>query len=257
MMNEATDPKHEDEAAEERDRNRAAVIIEAAVDGTVAALQVARPELAAVFAALGAPAKAALTRLVRLTNAKREERASYTLASGIALANTSVDDFERRCEEDPDLLQLCTKVVLAAQDAVFQGKLDGLARSLASALEDGAKVDEEILFTSVLAQLEAPHIRLLAHIGRNPADTPLNRDNDPTDFPTFAYNSIQLAMLDPNLEPVLAPLLGTLSASGLITRGEPPGMMMGSLKPEQVPYAISDFGKRMIARVRGIADDKS
>jgi hypothetical protein len=251
MSNEVNDPQDEDEAAQKRDLNSGAGVLGAGISAVVAASVVARPEFAAIIALLGESGKAALKGLVERTNAKREERATYTLGSGISLAHVTVEDFERRCEEDPNLLQLCTKVVLAAQDAVFKEKLDGLARSLKSALEDGSKVDEEILFASVLAQLEAPHIRLLAQIGRNPADTPLNPDNDPADFPTWAYNSIQLAMLDPNLEPVLFPLLSTLLANGLIARGEPAPMAMGSLKPEHVSYAISDFGKLMIARVQG------
>lgn len=251
MTDPTTNPKHDDEEAEKRDRNRAMTVAEAGVAAIVMAIEAAKPDFAPITAALGVAGTAALERLVEQINTKRQERATYALGSGISMAGVSVDDFERRCQEDTNLLQLCTKVVLAAQDAVFQGKLDGLARSLKSALEDGSKVDEEILFASVLAQLEAPHIRLLAYIGRNPADWPLNPNKNPADYPTWAYDSIQLAMMDPNLEPALVPLLATLLANGLITRGEPLGMAMGTLKPEHVSYSISDFGKRMLAQVSG------
>lgn len=251
MTAESDYPLHEDEATQERDRNRAMLISSAGIAAVGMAIEAAKPEFAPITAALGAAGTTASGRLVDRINDKRKERGTWVLGSGITGAGVSVDDFDRRCQEDPNLLQLCTKVVLAAQDSVFQGKLYGLARSLQSALEDGSKVNEEILFSSVLAQLEAPHIRLLAQIGRNPADTPLNTDNDPADFPAWGYNSIQLVMLDSGLEGALVPLLGILSANGLIIRAEPVPMALGRLLPEHISYSITDFGQHMLARIRG------
>jgi hypothetical protein len=60
---------------------------------------------------------------------------------------------------------------VAPEDPVFQGKLVGLASSLASALQDGSRGDSEILFTPVIGQLENPHVRLPAQFEVNPADT--------------------------------------------------------------------------------------
>jgi hypothetical protein len=237
--------------SEERDRGRAKIILEATADATIVALAAAKPEFAPIVATLGAPGRAALTRLVRITNSKREEQASYALGSGIRLAGISVDEFDRLCVENPRLLQLCTKVAIAAQDAVYQGKLEGLALSLASALDDGAKVDEEILFTTVLTQLESPHVRLLAQFERNPADTILAADQTSGDFVEVSYNSKQLAILDPALEIVLAPLLGTLSATGLIIRNQTGGITLNAAGPELVPYSITDFGEHMLERIRG------
>jgi hypothetical protein len=205
MADEASDSQQENEAAQKRDRNRATVVGSAGIAAVAMVVEAAKPELAPITAALGTADTAALVSLVERVNAKREERARYALGSAITMANMSVANFESRCEEDPDLLQLCTKIVQAAQDAVFQEKLDGLALCLASALEDGSKVNEEILFSSVLAQLEAPHIRLLAFIGRNPADWPLNPNKNPADYQEWAYNSTQLAMMDPSLEPAFVP----------------------------------------------------
>ena len=253
MTDEVDEPESEDEVAQERDRNRARTVAEAGIAALVMALEAAKPDFAPIAAALGVAGTAALGRLVDQVNEKRRERATYTLGYGISMADVSIDDFERRCQEDPNLLQLCTIVVLAAQDAAFQGKLDGLARSLQSALEDGSRVDEEILFASVLAQLEAPHIRLLATIGRNPAYNENNPNKNPEDYKQWAYNSVQIATLDPGLEHVLPPLLGTLSANGLIIRVEAPGLMMGALPPEHVSYSITNFGKDFLAHIPQLA----
>jgi hypothetical protein len=145
-----------------------------------------------------------------------------------------VDDFNHRCEADPRVEQLATKVASAAQDAIYQGKLDALALSLASALENGSRVDQEILFTSVLAQLEPPHIRVLAHMEHNPA----------------GYNSTQLAEVDQGLEGVLDPLFGTLAGFGLIIRHFAGGMGFAAGGPENATYVITEFGQQLLQRVR-------
>jgi hypothetical protein len=125
-------------------------------------------------------------------------------------------------------------VAIAAQDAVYQGKLEGLALSLASALEDGSRVDEEILFTAVLAQIEPPHIRVLAHMERDSA----------------SIDRSQLTELDPGLENVIVPLLSTLEGLGLVIRESSDGIGFTAPGPENAKYLITDFGKRLLQRVR-------
>ena len=48
---------------QERDRQRAGMILDAALQGVLTALEVAKPEFASVVAMLGVPAKAALMKL--------------------------------------------------------------------------------------------------------------------------------------------------------------------------------------------------
>jgi len=248
-----------------RDRESAARIGETAIDMGVAALVAAKPEYAALIAGISVPGKLLLQRLLRVTDRQRRERATYTIVLGTSMANYSIEELERVCEQNPDLLQLFTKIVTAAQDAVFQGKLNGLALSLANALEDGSQVDEEILFTTVLGLLERPHIRLLADFERNPSELAPDEAN-PEDYirqaqqsgRPWSYNSGQLAMLDPGLERVLQPLVAVLLANGLIVRmTEGMGMSLGSLQPEHIGYAITDFGRQVLERLRWHAEDLS
>ncbi|HET9897680.1 MAG TPA: hypothetical protein VFQ44_22345 [Streptosporangiaceae bacterium] len=238
--------------AEARDRERATHIGEAAVDSSIVALGVAHPGLAALIAVIGVPAKLLLEKFVARTNKERVERATYALILGVALAGIPVDEFDKRCEEDPDLALLCAKVVLAAQDAAFQDKLYGLARSLASALEDGSRVSAEILFATIISQVEAPHVRLLAQFERPRADIALTSDARPEDQDPEQnwYNAKQLAMLDPGLEHVLAPLLGVLASNGLIQRAGQGGMGFAGPGPEITSYSITDFGKELLGRLR-------
>jgi hypothetical protein len=245
-----------------RDRERAARIGETAIDMGVATLVAAKPEYAGLIAGIGVPGKLVLQRILGVTDRRRRERATYTIVLGTRKANFSIEEFERVCEQNPDLMQLFTKIVSAAQDAVFQAKLNGLALSLANALEDGSRVDEEILFATVLGLLERPHVRLLADFERNPAELAPDEAN-PEDYirqaqqsgQQWSYNSGQLAMLDPGLEHVLQPLVAVLLANGLIVRmTEGMGMSFGSLKPEDIGFAITDFGGQVLARLRWHAE---
>ena len=241
-----------------RDRERAAHIGEAAIDMGVAALIAARPEYAALIAGVGGPGKLILQRLLRVTDRQRTERATYTIALGARTADYSIEDFERVAEQSPELMLLFTKIVTAAQDAAFQAKLNGLALSLANALGDRSRVDEEILFATVLGLLESPHVRLLADFERNPAELAPGEAN-PEDYirqaqqsgRPWSYNSGQLARLDPGLERVLQPLVAVLLANGLIVRmTEGMGMSFGNLQPEHISYAITEFGGKVLKRLR-------
>jgi hypothetical protein len=129
-----------------------------------------------------------LQRILGATDRRRRERATYTIVLGTRTANFSIEEFERVCEQNPALMQLLTKIVTAAQDAVFQAKLNDLALSLANALEDGSRIDEEILFATVLGLLERPHVRLLADFERSPAELALNEAN-PDDYIRQAQQS--------------------------------------------------------------------
>jgi hypothetical protein len=247
-------PSHDDDR---RDRERAARIGETAIEMGVAALVAAKPEYAALLAGFGVPGKLALNRLLGITSAKRAERATYTIVLGTSMANASMEEFEQACMQNSDLMQLITKIVVAAQDAAFQEKLDGLAQSLANALEDGSRVNAEILFTTALGLLERPHVRLLANFERNPAELAPG-DANPEDYirqaeqsgRPWSYNSGQLALLDPGLESVLQPLIAVLLANGLIVRmTEGMGMSLGSLSPEHISYAITQFGRQVLRRL--------
>jgi hypothetical protein len=227
-----------DESPEQADRGRAHVILDAGLQGVLTSLEVARPELAPVVSMLGALALPALERLVGLTNERRLERAVYTVGLGIGDSAISVAEFEIRCRNDPRLLQLCTKIVTAAQDSVYEAKLRALARSLANALADGSQVDAEIVFASVLEGLEAPHVRLLAQFAPGPDGT------------VPGYNRIQLASQDPGLANVLESLLSTLVGSGLVDRLNAPGLSFGTAAPEHIGHQITMFGQYMLSRLR-------
>ncbi|WP_148576221.1 hypothetical protein [Nocardioides caldifontis] len=71
----------------------------------------------------------------------------------------------------PDLLN---DALLAASDSINQRKVRALGRALANGLrDDGALIDENRLLVFALAQLEEPHIKLLAIVEPSPQWTDL------------------------------------------------------------------------------------
>lgn len=63
----------------------------------------------------------------------------------------------------------CSRALTIAQDSAYRDKRLALGRALAAAAEDtGTKVDNELLFIRVLADLDEPHIRCLRTMANAP-----------------------------------------------------------------------------------------
>ena len=72
-------------------------------------------------------------------------------------------DFINAAIRDDEHRELLARALITGQDAAMRDKRRALGRTLASAASDiGTKVDDELLFIRVLADLDEPHIRLLS-----------------------------------------------------------------------------------------------
>lgn len=70
--------------------------------------------------------------------------------------------FVEAAVSDEEHQELLARALTIAQDTAMRDKRRALGRALASAASDtGTKVDEELLFIRVLADLDEPHIRVL------------------------------------------------------------------------------------------------
>lgn len=79
----------------------------------------------------------------------------------------------------PDLLN---DALLAASDTLNQRKVRALARAVANGLrEDGARIDENRLLVFALAQMEEPHIKVLASVEPSPHWTTFTAINERVD----------------------------------------------------------------------------
>jgi len=70
--------------------------------------------------------------------------------------------FVEAAVSDEEHQELLARALTIAQDTAMRDKRRVLGRALAAAASDtGTKVDEELLFIRVVADLDEPHIRLL------------------------------------------------------------------------------------------------
>lgn len=80
-------------------------------------------------------------------------------------------EFIAAAVSDPEHQELLARALTIGQDTAMRNKRRALGRAVASAANDrGTKVDDELLFIRVLADLDAPHIRLLAIMVDSPPD---------------------------------------------------------------------------------------
>lgn len=152
---------------------------------------------------------------------------------------------------DETYQELLARALTTAQDTAMRDKRRALGRALANALGDaGTKVNDEIAFVRMLADLDPVHIRVLKIMSSRPRHldqvaVQMNAADDPKTARQWYEWSIVAA--DPGLEGSVWGTLQVLERHGLIwDRGEqlvPPPHGM------QHEYEISPYGDYLIDRL--------
>jgi hypothetical protein len=146
-------------------------------------------------------------------------------------ADANEDELVQRIEEDGrfgDLLAVAAqKVVLIGDDEIQ----DWLARLVAGAFLDDAKVDEIAFLIDLLAHLSPAHLRVMRGV---------------VDLPPLSRQDIEAQL---NMPPALVQAaVARLEADGLIAAPRAGGF--GSPTPE---YQLTDLGKTMLSHCEGVA----
>lgn len=153
---------------------------------SLAAEVVAAAAGTSVGALLGGPAGAVAGAAMQPLLARALQRAGTEI--GILRSNsaaTALDEAARRLDrsadevvdlatDSPESAQLLAETLFAAARTVNENKIRALARALANGLrDDEARPDEQQLIVSALAEVEAPHIKVLTHLSpeRSPTRT--------------------------------------------------------------------------------------
>jgi hypothetical protein len=124
------------------------------------------PGAGALAAAAVPLALAGLDHMSGVINSRRLEHDTETLLDAAEAfgANTAEEfgDFIKAALSDEWHQELLARALTIAQDTAMRDKRRALGRALAAAASDtGTRVDEELQFIRVLADLDEPHIRLL------------------------------------------------------------------------------------------------
>jgi hypothetical protein len=177
---------------------------------------------------------------------RRVDHATETMMDGAVAAGVPLDEFIDRGVADDRRHELFARTLTIAQDTALRNKRRALGRALASGvMGDDARIDEEFLFIRAVADLDAPHIRLLALLATNPPEQGGQSDSPPMEG--WSWNQIVAA--DPGLLGALSALLSTLELHVLVRRVQRGGLGFGPVDLFGGPYVVTGSGQRLLARL--------
>lgn len=170
-----------------------------------------------------------------IVGSRRLEHATETLTDAAdAYGAETAEEFAAFVEaavSDEEHQELLARALIIAQDTAMRDKRRALGRALAAAASDtGTKVDDELLFIRVIADLDEPHIRLL----RLMSTTPLGQ------WPPW-----KILEEDPGLISPWA-LLSVLARHQLISGGHEVLPPRGEIRPD---YTITEYGEWFLNRL--------
>jgi hypothetical protein len=188
------------------------------VSGALIGLAVGGP----AGAVAGAVAEPAVEQLVKEALALRRRRAERVYELAAVEAGISPEELLQRILGDERLLGLAAAVVAAASETALDAKIRALGRALATGAlaADEAVVAEQRLLVNILADLEAPHVRLLAQLAKPNVREAFMGRADPHSFERYGWTFEELRRALPTLgdghalEPMCQP-------HGQLGRGDP------------------------------------
>jgi hypothetical protein len=160
-------------------------------------------------------------------------------------------EFLRAAVSDEDHQELLARVLTIAQDTALRDKRRALGRCLAQAARDtGTKVDPEMLFIRVLADLDEPHIKVLRIMRDSPpAQDRVNQQLQAIGQVARQWHASDIIGQDPGLADVIYGVLPVLARHLLISGGYE---MITQAGREQ-EYTITGYGEFFLDR---LADPK-
>jgi hypothetical protein len=226
-----------------------------AVGGALVAVAVAGPTGALTGAASGA----VLDHVVKEALGRRRKRGTRALDIAAAEAHLTPEQLLQRILADERLLELAATVIAAAAETTLNAKIRALGQALArgTLATDEAEIDVERFMVATLAALEAPHIRVLHQMVRRHEDYGEEWGPDGR-HKAHGWTLEALNKQLPGLSTVHRPVLGTLSANGLIwdTAIGAPGYDVETLgHPSR--WAVSLYGARVLRAVEASGAEES
>lgn len=216
---------------------------------------IAGPEAAVAGAGLTPVIEEVLGQLLGRLKTNRAERVVETLAGAAEeLGGDTAEQLRRFADaaaSDETFQELLARALTIAQDTAMRDKRRALSRALANALDDvGTKVDDEIAFVRMLADLDPVHIRVLKIMSRRPKHLDrVARQMKAADDPKAArqWYPWSIVQADRGLEGSVHGVLRVLEQHGLIwDRGE---HVVPDPAKMQHEYQISGFGDYLIDRL--------
>jgi hypothetical protein len=208
------------------------------VGGALVGLALGGPEGALAGAAL----EPVLEQVVSEALTRRRERAQRALAVAASTASMTPEELLDRILRDERLLDLAAAVVAAASETMVEAKIRALGRALATGAlaVDDAIVDEQRFLVDILADLEAPHVRVLHQLSIQHEGYGSPR-NEKGDGRAYGWLTEDLSAHLPGMGVVLQPVLRVLESRDLVR-----DTAVGTL--DYVPrWVVTEAGERCLA----------
>lgn len=193
----------------------------------------------------------ALAGWQHIISGRRLDNSVETLLEGAeAFGAESLEEFVEFLEaavSDPERQELLARTLTIAQDTAMRDKRRALGRALAQAASDpGTKVDPEMMFVRVLADLDEPHIKVLRIMrDPSPAQGAVNSQLQAIGRVVRQWHASEIVEQDPGLADVIYGLLPVLARHLLISGGYDVITMAG----HEEEYTITDYGEFFLARL--------
>jgi hypothetical protein len=236
--------------ADEEDRHELAIRTSVAV--LTAGAGLLGPDAGAAATALSPVLESAFLRVVGSLSQRRSRHAAEVLEVGADAAGEPLEQFTEKAVADERRQELLARTLTVAQDTALRDKRRALGRALAAGIVgDDAKIDDELLFVRAVADIDTPHIRLLALM----ASESIPASGLSGSVFHGGWSLATMMARDPGLGEAVPVLLTTLESHGLVRP-------MQSSTPWQAPraaYDVTDAGRTLLERLtaEGLDSDES
>lgn len=201
-----------------------------------------------VMGASSAPVlSSAAVMLIERVRGRRLHRSGEVLRNVARSLRVEEGEVVERLISDDGVLELASRVILAAQDISLEQKRVALARALAAAVADGspATLDVSGLIVRAISGLDAPHIRMMAILEDA---TPL--PERPDGAVKYGMQLSEVVRRDPGLAEGAYAILRQLIYLGVAEDATNGMTFLDSVRG----YALSGLGKKVLETLR---DDPS
>jgi hypothetical protein len=180
---------------------------------TAAAIAQHKPELATVWAVPVSALAGSLTeegvQLVRQVWEDKARRVGHFADVAAEESGSSWDDLLSHAAHDEKVRELLARTVDGVASTIDSWKIEALAKVFANGASDGARIDDMLLLTGLVRELEGPHARLLAAFYRQHHPDAWTED--------VVVSDVEALRADPALDTSLAVVATKLEQLGLVT----------------------------------------
>jgi hypothetical protein len=206
------------------------------------------PDAAFVATTLQPVTETVLLDVARKIRQRWNRNSAEMLDDAAKAAGESPENLLLRAVADDGRHELLARAVGIAQDAALRDKRRALGRALAAGIAgDDAQLDDELMFMRAVADLDAPHIRLLALMASR---RPMPGKDSGSVFHA-GWSPATLAVRDPGLGDAVLALIWTLEAHGLIHSATSSTPWLSSREA----YNVTQAGLLMLERLTAEQDD--